>query len=143
MSVDAVNRSLSGDRLIFLALHDNDHDEPEPGDLRRIETIIGAIRQMAKMPAGAIHIIVEGLRRAKSDTVTKTGVSLRAVVRQLPEASARTIEVDAYLRRLHELLDRALSLSSGLSQASRGRARGAAPRDQGIHPAGAQRTGSC
>jgi ATP-dependent Lon protease len=119
MSVDAVNRALSGDRLIFLALQNDDTDEPEPNELRTIGTI-GAIRQMAKMPTGAIHIIVEGLQRAKADTITKSATSLRAVVRPLPEAAARTIEVDAYLRRLHELIDRALSLSSGLSQELRG-----------------------
>src|SRR2546426_8292134 len=119
MSVDAVNRALSGDRLIFLALQNSDKDEPEPNELRTVGTI-GAIRQMAKMPTGAIHIIVEGLQRAKADTITKSAVTMLAVVRPLPEAAARTIEVDAYLRRLHELIDRAVSLSSGLSQELRG-----------------------
>ena len=119
MSVDAVNRALTGDRLVFLALQTNDNDEPEPGELHTVGTI-GAIRQMAKMPTGAIHIIVEGLQRAKADAITKQNASLRAVVRPLPEAAARTIEVDAYLRRLHELIDRALTLSSGLSQELRG-----------------------
>src|SRR2546427_10055195 len=119
MSVDSVNRALSGDRLIFLALQNSDKDEPEPNELRTVGTI-GAIRQMAKMPTGAIHIIVEGLQRAKADTITKSAVTMLAVVRPLPEAAARTIEVDAYLRRLHELIDRALSVSSGLSQELRG-----------------------
>src|SRR5215510_7838067 len=119
MSVEAVNRALAGDRLIFLALQNTDADEPEPNELRTIGTI-GAIRQMAKMPTGATHIIVEGLQRAKADTITKSGNIVRATVRTLPEAAARTIEVDAYLRRLHELIDRALSLSSGLSQELRG-----------------------
>jgi endopeptidase La len=119
MSVDAVNRALSGDRLIFLALQTNDKDEPEPGELHTVGTI-GAIRQMAKTPTGAIHIIVEGQQRAKADAMTKQNASLRATVRPLPEAAARTIEVDAYLRRLHELIDRALALSSGLSQELRG-----------------------
>jgi ATP-dependent Lon protease len=119
MSVDAVNRALSGDRLIFLALQTDDKDEPEPGELHTVGTI-GAIRQMAKMPTGAIHIIVEGQQRAKADAITKQNASLRATVRPLPEAAARTIEVDAYLRRLHELIDRALALSSGLSQELRG-----------------------
>src|SRR5215510_10744085 len=119
MSVEAVNRALAGDRLIFLALQNTDADEPEPNELRTIGTI-GAIRQMAKMPTGATHIIIEGLQRAKADTITKSGTTMRATVRALPEAAARTIEVDAYLRRLHELIDRALSLSSGLSQELRG-----------------------
>ena len=76
--------------------------------MRTIGTI-GAIRQMAKMPTGAIHVIVEGLQRAKADAISKQDTSLRAVVRLLPEAAARTIEVDAYLRRMHELINRALS----------------------------------
>jgi ATP-dependent Lon protease len=119
VSVDAVNRALNGDRLIFLALQIDDNDDPQPADLRTIGTI-GAIRQMAKMPTGAIHIIVEGLQRAKADVVTKQEASLRATVRPLPETAARTIEVEAHLRRLRELIDRALSLSTGLSQELRG-----------------------
>src|SRR5262245_39969256 len=123
MSVEAVNRALAGDRLIFLALQNSDNDEPEPTELRTVGTI-GAIRQMAKMPTGATHIIVEGLQRAKADTITKSGTTVRATVRPMSEAAARTIDVYAYLRRLHELIDRALSLSSGLSQELRGLAAG-------------------
>jgi ATP-dependent Lon protease len=119
MSVDTVNRALTGDRLVFLTLQSNDSDDPEPSDLRAVGTI-GAIRQMAKMPAGGIHILVEGLTRAKSDAVTKAGTALRAVVSPLPDATARTLEIDAYVRRLQELIDRALSLSTGLSQELRG-----------------------
>ena len=37
-----------------------------------------------------------------------------------PDTFARTLEVDAYVRRLQELIDRALSLASGLSQELRG-----------------------
>jgi ATP-dependent Lon protease len=119
MSVDTVNRALTGDRLVFLTLQSNDSDDPVPADLRTVGTI-GAIRQMAKMPAGGIHILVEGLTRAKSDVVTKAGTALRAVVAPLPDATARTLEIDAYVRRLQELIDRALSLSTGLSQELRG-----------------------
>src|SRR6266496_5333786 len=75
---------------------------------------------MAKMPAGGIHILVEGLTRAKSDVVTKSGAALRGVVSPLPDTTARTLEIDAYVRRLQELIDRALSLSTGLSQELRG-----------------------
>ena len=37
-----------------------------------------------------------------------------------PESYERTLEVDAYVRRLQELIDRALSVTSGLSQELRG-----------------------
>ena len=119
MSIDAVNRALAADRLIFLSLQTTDKDEPEPGDLRAIGTI-AAIRQMAKVPTGGMHIIVEGLARAKSDAVTRSNLSLRATVSPLPEVVERSLEVDAYVRRLHELIERTLSLAAGLSQELRG-----------------------
>src|ERR1051325_1625468 len=72
VSVDSVNRALAGDRLLFLTLQSDDKDDPEPADLRPIGTI-AAIRQMAKVPTGGIHIIVEGLTRAHADPITRSG----------------------------------------------------------------------
>ena len=118
-SIESVNRALAGDRLLFLALQNTDRDEPEPNDLRQVGTI-AAIRQMAKVPQGGIHVIVEGLTRARADIITKTGLSLRAMAAPLPDRTERSLEVDAYIRRLQELIDRALSVTSGLSQELRG-----------------------
>jgi ATP-dependent Lon protease len=119
LSVDAVNRALTGDRLLFLVLQTNDSDDPDISELHPIGTI-AAIRQMAKMPNGGVSVIVEGLTRAKSSHVTKSATSLSAEVTPIPDTFARTIEIDAYVRRLQELIDRALSLASGLSQELRG-----------------------
>src|ERR1700759_2722328 len=44
VSIEAVNRALAGDRLIFLSLQTTDSADPEPGDLKPIGTI-AAIRQ--------------------------------------------------------------------------------------------------
>jgi ATP-dependent Lon protease len=115
MSIEAVNRALAADRLLFLTLQTNEDDDPGPRDLHDVGTI-GAIRQMAKVPTGGIHIIVEGLMRAKSEVVTRAGAMLLATVAPRPDATVRTLEIDAYVRRLQELIDRALSLSSGISQ---------------------------
>src|SRR4051794_20978851 len=115
MSIESVNRALAGDRLLFLSLQTGERDEPEPGDLKPIGTI-AAIRQMAKVPNGGIHVIVEGLARGKADLMSRNGLLLRATVAALPENAERTLEVDAYVRRIHELIDRALSVTSGLSQ---------------------------
>src|SRR5437773_8491670 len=83
-SIDAVNRALAGDRLLFLVLQTVEKEHPEPTDLRSIGTI-GAIRQMAKVPNGGLHIIVEGLTRAKMDSVSGTDMAMRAIVSPLPE----------------------------------------------------------
>jgi ATP-dependent Lon protease len=119
MSIDTVNAALAGDRLVFLALQTNDKDEPDGTDLHTIGTV-AAIRQMAKVQNGGIHVIVEGLMRAKADIFTRAGTSLRATVSPAPETADTSLEIEAYVRRLHELIDRALSLATGLSQDLRG-----------------------
>jgi len=118
VSMETVNRSLGSDRLILLVLQDNDSEDPGPEDLRKIGTV-GVIRQMAKAGAG-INIILEGVARVRLDSVTRTGTSMRARITPVPETFERTLEVDAHVRRIQELIDKTLSLSSGLSEELRG-----------------------
>ena len=118
ISIESVNRALASDRLLFLSLQTTDSDDPGADDLKPIGTL-AAIRQMAKAPSGGIHVIVEGMARARAEQVTLNGLSLRATVTLVPEMAERTLEVDAYVRRIRDLVERALSLSSGLSQEMR------------------------
>ena len=119
-SMESVNRALSADRLLFLTLQTSDAaDDVQPDDVRHVGTI-AAVRQMARAPNGGFHVIVEGLMRARADLVTKGGNSLRATVNPIPEPVERTLEVDAYVRRLQELIERGLSIAAGLSQDLRG-----------------------
>src|SRR3954468_15990330 len=115
MSIESVNRALASDRLLFLSLQTTEGDEPQPDDLKKIGTI-AAIRQMAKVPNGGIHVIVEGVTRARADLMSRSGLLLRATVRPEPDPAERGLEVDAYVRRIRELIERALSVASGLSQ---------------------------
>jgi len=118
VSIETVNRALGSDRLILLALQDNDSEDPGPEDLRKIGTV-AIIRQMAKAGLG-INIILEGLARVRLDSVTRTGTSMRAHITPMPEPVERTLEVDAHVRRIQELIDKTLSLASGLSEELRG-----------------------
>jgi endopeptidase La len=118
VSVESVNRALGSDRMLLLTLQEGDADDPGPEDVKRIGTV-GIIRQMARNPSG-IHIIVEGLTRVRADVVNRTGLSMRAMIHAIPENPERSVEVDAYVRRLQEQVDRALSLASGFSQELRG-----------------------
>ena len=127
VSIESVNRALAGDRLLLLVLQDTDADDPDAGRAASAIGTIGAIRQMAKEPAGGIHIIVEGLARAQRRRRSRgPGTSLRAHGHaDARDRSSASLEVDAYVRRLQELVDRALSLASGLSQELRGAGRAA------------------
>ena len=118
VSIETVNRALGGDRLVLLLLQENDQDDPAPEDLRRVGTI-GIIRQMAKVGSG-INIIVEGIARVRADLITRVGSSMRAMVTTLPERVEPTIEVDAHVRRIQELIEKTLSLATGLSEELRG-----------------------
>jgi ATP-dependent Lon protease len=114
VSIESVNRALSTDRLVLMLLQDNDVEDPGPDHLRRVGTV-GIIRQMAKTSAG-INIIMEGVARAGATVVTRTATSMRAQVEALPEKYERTIEVEAHVRRIQDLIDKALSLATGLSE---------------------------
>jgi endopeptidase La len=118
VSIESVNRALGSDRLVLMLLQDNDVDDPSPEDLRRVGTV-GIIRQMAKTGTG-INIIMEGVARARASVVSRSGTTMRAQVEALPEKYERTIEVEAHVRRIQELIDKALSLAAGLSEELRG-----------------------
>jgi len=113
MSVEAVNRALAGDRMVLLLLQRGDVEEPSPDDLHRVGTV-AIIRQMAKAPTG-IRILVEGVARARAEFLNTDRGFLRALLKPLPEPAERSIDIDARVRRLQELVDRALSLATGLS----------------------------
>ncbi|HWQ00061.1 MAG TPA: LON peptidase substrate-binding domain-containing protein, partial [Vicinamibacterales bacterium] len=115
VSVEAVNRALAGDRLVLLLLQTNDVDEPGPADLHRVGTV-AVIRQMAKTSNG-LRVLVEGVARARAEffNQVKDSPAFTALIRPLPERSERSIEIDARVRRLQELVERALSIATGLS----------------------------
>jgi ATP-dependent Lon protease len=115
VSMESVNRALGGDRLLLLVLQDDDSDEPTAENLRRIGTV-GVIRQMAKAPNGGVNIIVEGLARVRADVYTRSGTSLRAQITPLPEKAEKTIEVEAHIRRIQDLISKAVSITSGFGE---------------------------
>src|SRR5688500_10674803 len=118
VSIETVNRALAENRLILFLLQENDQEDPGPEDVRRVGTV-GVIRQMAKV-GGGINIIIEGIARVRADVITRTGTSMRAQITPITEQFERTIEVDAHVRRIQELIEKALSLATGLSEELRG-----------------------
>jgi ATP-dependent Lon protease len=62
-----------------------------------------------------MRVIVEGMMRARAEFLQTDRGMLKALLKPLPEPSERSIEIEAHVRRLQELVDRALSLATGLS----------------------------
>jgi len=113
LSSEAINRALAGDRMVLLLLQKNDADEPGPDDVHRVGTV-AIVRQMAKAPNG-MRVLVEGIARVRAEFLQTDKGFMRALLKPLPEVSERSIEIDARVRHLHELVDRALALATGLS----------------------------
>ena len=118
VSIETVNRALAADRMVVLLLQDNEEDDPGPADLRKVGTV-GIIRQMAKV-GGGINVIIEGLARVKAETISRSGTTMRAQITPQAETFERTIEVEAHVRRIQDLIEKALSLATGLSEELRG-----------------------
>ena len=113
LSVEAVNAALGGDRLLLLLLQKDDEEDPNPQQMHRVGTI-AIVRQMARGGQG-LNIIVEGMARAFADHVSIDKNMMRVRISVAPEKVERGVEVDAYIRRIQELVDKALALTSGLA----------------------------
>ena len=113
MSIEAVNRALAGDRMVLTLLQTNDTDEPGADDLYKVGTVC-VIRQMAKAASG-MRVLVEGIARARAEFLQVERGVMQALLKPLKEPGDRTVAVDARVRHLQELVDRALSLATGLS----------------------------
>ena len=113
LSIEAVNGALAGDRLVFLLLQRGDDEDPTAERLHDYGTI-GIVRQMARGAQG-LNILVEGMARARAEKIVLEGGMLRARMLLSPEQVYRGVETDAYVRRIQELVQRALTLTSGLA----------------------------
>jgi ATP-dependent Lon protease len=113
VSVDAVNRALAADRMLVLVMQVGDADDPTPAQLRKVGTV-AVIRQMAKGAMG-LQVLVEGVARVRLDEVTREGNVMDAAITPAPEPDATTLEIDAYMRTLRDLVEKAFSLATGLS----------------------------
>ena len=121
VSIETVNRAL-GVRTAWCCscCRTTTNDDPGPETIcSRIGTV-GVIRQMAKVGGGHQHHHRRARRASAPTLVTRTGTSMRAQITPLPETFERTIEVDAHVRRIQELIEKALSLATGLSEELRG-----------------------
>ena len=117
VSVEAINRALAGDRMVLMLQQNVEADDPAPSDLARVGTV-GLIRQMAKSSSG-VRLLVEGVARARAEFLNQEGTGdarvILALVKPLPEQVERTIEVDAQVRRIQELVERGMSAATGLA----------------------------
>ena len=112
-AIEAVHQALAGDRMLLTLLQTGESDDPPPAELKTVGTA-ALIRQLVRAPDG-LRILVEGLTRARAVSIRQEPAVLKAPIVAMPEHVAGNVEVEAHMRRLRELSDRALSLATGLA----------------------------
>src|SRR2546423_12916296 len=116
-SIRAVDVALGENRMIFLvSQRDLDKEEPAGEDLYTTGTV-AVIMRMLKLPDGRIRILVQGLSRARVESVEDTGEFLKAKLTALTEVAGpeRPLEVEALVRNVRASMERAANLGQNIS----------------------------
>jgi ATP-dependent Lon protease len=116
-SIKAVDEALSQNRMILLVSQkDLDKEEPTQEDLYRVGTV-AVIMRMLKLPDGRIRILIQGLSRARVESIGTGKEYVKASIVPIPEPIAPTnsLEVEALVRNVRSLMERAANLGKNIS----------------------------
>ncbi len=112
ISIKAIDNALNSHRLILLLTQkDLSVETPGPNDLYQIGTV-GMIMRMLKLPDGRVKILIQGLSKVRVVNFSQTEPFLIADIEKIvePKIEEITIEIEALMRSVKELLDKAVSL---------------------------------
>jgi len=116
-SIKAVDEALSQNRMILLVSQkDLDKEEPTQEDLYRVGTV-AVIMRMLKLPDGRIRILIQGLSRARVESVVAGNDFIKASIVPIPEPlpPINSLEVEALVRNVRSLMERAANLGKNIS----------------------------
>jgi ATP-dependent Lon protease len=116
-SIRAVDEALGEHRMILLTCQkDLDKEEPQQEDLYDVGTV-AVIMRMLKLPDGRIRILVQGVSRARVESVNATGDCLHARLQVMTEVLGpeRSLEVEALMRNVRASMEKAASLGKNIS----------------------------
>ena len=114
-SVRALERCMVGDHMILLCSQSEVNiEEPTHDDIYRVGTI-SRVRQMIKLPNGTIRVLVEGVVRARIEEYLPNDRFYEVVVRELPEQTVESFEVDALMRAVLNQFEHYIHLSKRVS----------------------------
>ncbi len=117
-SIRAVDAALGENRMIFL-VSQKDLDKEEPGgDDLYVTGTVAVIMRMLKLPDGRIRILVQGLTRARVESVEDGPEYLKARINVLQEEAStpdRSLEVEALVRNVRASMEKAANLGKNIS----------------------------
>src|SRR6267154_624767 len=114
-SVRALEEALAGDKKIFLSTqHDASIDDPKPEEIYAVGTLANIV-QSVKLPDGNIKVLVEGVERARSVSITSEEGFFRATIRLLAAKIEATPQVEQLVQKVTGLYEQFIKLSQSLN----------------------------
>lgn len=105
MSVKAIEMALKADRKIFIVTQKDAHlENPQEKDLYKIG-VIAEVRQTLKTPDNVLRVLIEGVQRAKINSIVNDSDYLIADVKEIPNYSkskVENIELEAMVRTIKD-----------------------------------------
>jgi len=117
MSINAVDKSLAGDRLIFLATQkDVGDDDPTPEAIYQVGTV-AMIMRMLKLPDGRVKILVQGLAKARIVSYEATDSYYEVKIERIvePPPPEESLELEALVRSVKDQLGKIIALGKAIS----------------------------
>ena len=114
-SVRALEEALAGDKKIFLSTqHDASIDDPKPEEIYAVGTLANIV-QSVKLPDGNIKVLVEGVERARSHSISTEEGFFRANLRLLTGKIETTPQVEQLVQKVTNLYEQFIKLSQSLN----------------------------
>jgi len=117
ISINAVDKALAGDRLIFLSTQKDVGDEdPTPESIYSVGTV-AMIMRMLKLPDGRVKILVQGLAKARILSYESEQPCYEVKIERIVEQPApqESLETEALVRAVKDQLGKIISLGKAIS----------------------------
>ncbi|MBC2716701.1 MAG: endopeptidase La [Desulfobacteraceae bacterium] len=111
-SVKAVDKSMGGDRLLFLSTQkDPSIEDPKPDDIYRVGTICRILR-ILKLPDGHFKVLVQGLEKGRIKRYTGKKFFYNVKVEVFKDAPTEKLELEhqALMRNIRENCEKILTI---------------------------------
>jgi ATP-dependent Lon protease len=110
-SIKALEAAMEAGRQIMLvAQRAAGKDEPKPDDMFEIGCV-SSILQMLKLPDGTVKVLVEGIQRANTLTISDNGEHFMAEVSPVPPETDTKPEIEALRRAVTQQFDQYVKLN--------------------------------
>ena len=110
-SIKALEAAMEAGRQIMLvAQKAAGKDEPKPDDMFEVGCV-SSILQMLKLPDGTVKVLVEGIQRANTHSITDNGEHFIADVTPVPPEAEAKPEIEALRRAVTQQFDQYVKLN--------------------------------